>query len=92
VPLDDPTAAKPEIAREIMTDFPVLPRCNYIAGLSAGGAAAAIMGSTYPGSPALVRFLEEPGQDHYHVPDHTVVGLVLYPEPTEERLASVTRE
>ena len=22
-------------------------------------------------------------QDHYHVPDHTVVGLVLYPEPTE---------
>ena len=50
MPLDDPTATKPEIAREIMTDFPVLPRCNYIAGLSAGGAAAAIMGSTYPGS------------------------------------------
>jgi poly(hydroxyalkanoate) depolymerase family esterase len=36
------------ITREIMSNFPVLPRRIYIAGLSAGGAAAAIMGSTYP--------------------------------------------
>jgi poly(hydroxyalkanoate) depolymerase family esterase len=36
------------ITREIMGDFPILPRSIYIAGLSAGGAAAAIMGSTYP--------------------------------------------
>jgi poly(hydroxyalkanoate) depolymerase family esterase len=36
------------ITREIMSNFPVLPHRIYIAGLSAGGAAAAIMGSTYP--------------------------------------------
>jgi poly(hydroxyalkanoate) depolymerase family esterase len=36
------------ITREIMSNFPVLPRRIYIGGLSAGGAAAAIMGSTYP--------------------------------------------
>jgi poly(hydroxyalkanoate) depolymerase family esterase len=36
------------ITREIMSNFPVLPGRIYIAGLSAGGAAAAIMGSTYP--------------------------------------------